>query len=576
MTRSKKTLSVLLALVMLLSLGAPALATEEEPDYDWVTIPTSSEGLNEGEYYLNLSSILLADPGDPQKSRDYYDAACAGAWEADHEYRVVRGSFEVPASISETGEAYTETLEANPWMYETYVMQAARPNWTPLPKSPEGLSEGAYYISVEELFQFISVSDDSVKQVYRGASYAVDLDRFVVQMTAEIGGAPFVVESKQFLMGVRETDIDWIPVHFYTDGLADGDWYMDFEEELAVMMERGIYAPGDTDGPHIRAMYERQGLANSYYVNPGSVLFRYKVENTRTATDENGQEYTYTTERWYPLMEIAFPDPSAVYAARFDRSIRQYHAVNYTWDVIPTSAEGLAPGECYLDFTHIRDNYSDEHRQLAVAMYNEGEWFIDYGKMVLKGSIDIPPELYPHNQPYHMIYDPSTVLLSTCLREADEDWRELPYGPDGLNEGDWYLDTDTFMAIIGRDNTEAERDEVLELLKRHVVFSYNPNGVHLQYRYTYTQLPDENGTPVSGSTTLPLDLELNEDGAYLFDYNALRYSVKQYVAPASEDPETPDPSSGNNGGATDFGARFRAFIASILSFFRKLFNRFSA
>ena len=575
MTRTKKLLSVLLALVMLLSLGAPALA-EEEPDYHWVPIPTSSDGLNEGEHYLNLSSILLADPGDPQKSREYYDAACAGAWEADHEYRVVRGSFEVPASISETGEAYTETLEANPWMYESYVMQAARPNWTPLPKSPEGLSKGAYYISVEELFQFIGVSDDAVKQVYRDASYAVDLDRFTVQLTAEVGGAPFVGESKQFLMAVREVDIDWIPVHFYTEGLADGDWYMDFDQELAVMLERGIYAPTDTDGPHIRAMYERQGLANSYYVNPGSRLFRYKVENTRTATDENGQEYTYTTERWYPLMEIAYPDPSAVYAARFDRSIKQYHPRDYHWDPIPTSPEGLAPGECYLDFSFKTLTTSDAHKEIVRAMYDEGEWFIDYDKMVLKGAITIPAEIYPHNQSYDMTYDPSAYLLPFALKEVGTEWKTLPYTTEGLSAGDWYLDTDEFIDLIGRGYSDEEKAEALETMRDHITFYYNPGGVRFVFRYDYTDLPTEG----SGSTVLPLDLKLHPEQAFLYDYNALTLSVKQYTPPTQPDepdtPDTPDtpenPSSGSS--LQRIVTLMRSVISTLLSFFRRLFNAF--
>ena len=530
--------------------------------YDWRPIPTSSNGLSHGDFYLDFS--FQANGWDPGVRQATLNAWNAGSWFVDYELCAVKGSVSIPAELSATGEAFVKTVKPDEGVYFYSLRMVG--NWELLPHSADGLSDGNLYMDTDFLTQTLAGSNDPYAAArYASYDYYVDTDLLYMRVVGRFNGVDMDMLYNAFWLGVKEVGTDWegdcwIPVNTYTEGLNEGDWYMDFEEELAYAVEQGIYAPGDTDGPHMRAMYERNGT--TYYINPNSRIFKYKVVSGTSAS-------------FYPwgYLQSQVPGANNVMLDRFmnrvNRSIKQYHVVNYTWDPIPTSPDRLADGECYLDFTHIRDNYSDEHRPLAVAMYNEGEWYIDYGRMVLKGSIDIPPELYPHNQPYHMIYDPSTVLLSTCLREAGEDWRNLPYGPDGLNEGDYYLDTDTFMAIIGNGKTEEERDAVLELLKQHVVFSYNPNGVHLQYRFTYTDLPDETGTPVSGTTTLPLDLELNADGAYLFDYNALRSSVKQYSA--SEEPETP----GNGSGATNFGGRLKAMIAAILSFFRKLFKTFS-
>ena len=54
MKTSKKLLSVLLALVLALSCAALAFAEETDP---WVPIPTSPEGLQKGDLWLNFAYL---------------------------------------------------------------------------------------------------------------------------------------------------------------------------------------------------------------------------------------------------------------------------------------------------------------------------------------------------------------------------------------------------------------------------------------------------------------------------------------------------------------------------------------
>ncbi|MBR3554105.1 MAG: leucine-rich repeat domain-containing protein [Clostridia bacterium] len=148
-------------------------------------------------------------------------------------------------------------------------------------------------------------------------------------------------------------------------------------------------------------------------------------------------------------------------------------------------------------------------------------------------------------------------------------WITLPYGSDGLNEGDWYLDTTTFMNLIGRDKSAAEKAEALAVLKEHVVFYYNPVGTERVYKYEYTNLPVDDGDPISGTAVLPQDLSGDPDNATPYDYEALQQSVKQYTAFAV--PETPDESQDDGNLFQKVISAFRAFVRAILSFFRRLF-----
>ncbi len=148
----------------------------------------------------------------------------------------------------------------------------------------------------------------------------------------------------------------------------------------------------------------------------------------------------------------------------------------------------------------------------------------------------------------------------------DAQWIPLPYGTDGLKDGDWYLDLDLFTEALGRDKTEDEKQAVRDLLLRHVRFFYYPDGVDCVYRYDYTDLPAD-GRTVSGSTVLPIDLTLGREDAFSFEYTALQHCVKQFHPSAA-----PDKDAASHSWIDRLFRPVRSFVSTILSFFRRLFN----
>ena len=161
----------------------------------------------------------------------------------------------------------------------------------------------------------------------------------------------------------------------------------------------------------------------------------------------------------------------------------------------------------------------------------------------------------------------------------DENWIRLPYGTDGLADGDWYFDDETFVDIIGRDKTQAEKDAVLESLHQHVTFYYYPNGGLFLIRYDYDKLPIE-GVPVSGSAIYPFDFIVKPDAASVFDCEAMAESIAQYTAPTQPDnpqPDNPQPDQPQQEESSPrlidrLLAPFKAFVSMVLSFFRKMFR----
>ena len=242
------------------------------------------------------------------------------------------------------------------------------------------------------------------------------------------------------------------------------------------------------------------------------------------------------------------------------------------WTALPTSDAGLQKGALYLDFTDaVKEAFPAEQQNDALTMLNAGNWFLDADSMTLRGALTLPAALYEGNAGKQITWYPSRDVLALALREAGVKWIALPYGDNGLKDGDWYLDLDAFVDAIGRGKTDEEKAEARAQIEQHVVFSYNPGGDQYVYKFEYTDLPGEDGTPDSGTVILPLDLTLGSDDAFPYDYNALQQCVRQYHAPAPDEPEQSE--ENENWFQKHIVGPLRSAIATILSFFRRLFGK---
>ena len=153
------------------------------------------------------------------------------------------------------------------------------------------------------------------------------------------------------------------------------------------------------------------------------------------------------------------------------------------------------------------------------------------------------------------------------------DWIELPYGDDGLQDGDWYLDDVAFIDVVGRGQTQAEKDAALESLHRHVKFFYNPDDNLFRIRYDYNKLPID-GEPASGTAVYPFVFLSDPEAASLFDYEALQECIVTYKAPTQPDePTQPDQPEKKETWLDHLLAPLKSAVSTILSFFRKLFKK---
>ncbi len=486
-------------------------------------------------------------------------------------------------------------------------------NWTPLPTSPDGLEDGAYYLDFTKFPDIAAEAE--LFRMYNSGEYFFDEEKLVFKETLTLPAAfsesgedetitltDFIENDGFEIMGfcLREAGAQWYPVKKTTEGLQDGDWYIDLSAADAAVRER-------LEGCDI-------------YVNPNGKLEKYLVVSAEL------QELEYTGE-FYPLMtkwmELVGPymggddyTPDPYYAWPEVCPVQQYSDPD-AWLPIATSTEGLADGDWYLDKEAYLDAYADGYTAYYVNEVNSDDYpgndITPAEAAVMRDQLradaaaqgdffPVNPFIKPGGQPFEFKFDEvyvdpdtgDTVSYTLYLPRTDDaagilyyqmfkagvkqyitpedtNWIDLPYTTDGLSDGDWYLDMDAFMDAIGRGKSDEEKAEVRELIEQHVVFSYNPGGNQYVYKYAYTDLPGEDGTPASGEIILPLDLTLGNADAFNDDYKALKNCVKQYHAPTTDEPEQSE--EDESWFQKHIVGPLKSAIATILSFFRRLFGK---
>ena len=139
MKTSKKLLSALLALVMLLSCGVAAFAA---PSYNWVQVPTSPAGLQKGDVWFNFSKLFTSNPltAEEQAQLARFNAA---DWYADFDALMVK-------CVSSDPDLNGEYTNQHAWINCTEEVGVS---WVPVSKTLADLQVGDYYIDVNVFYQ---------------------------------------------------------------------------------------------------------------------------------------------------------------------------------------------------------------------------------------------------------------------------------------------------------------------------------------------------------------------------------------------------------------------------------------
>ena len=373
---------------------------------------------------------------------------------------------------------------------------------------------------------------------------------------------------------------NWQPIPTSGDGLKAGDIYLTFDDSWC----QGIVTPGKG----YAGVHTAECMASgTWFVDVEKGL----VKGTYTAL----AAYTSSGED-----ETAVFDPSE---NELGCAYIYYYAISEAgieWLPVAKTTVGLKDGDWYIDTDKLIDGYVDyvvsmmnsdsnpandiapekaaEMRQeltvdnvLTELYINPNGTLHKYKVVMGADTVYCPLDYNPFNGDKLLAAMLSGVLPG-CIKQYHEpeiSWITLPYGSDGLSEGDWYLDAKAFIDLIGKGKSNEEKATALAIIRQHVVFFFNPDGDEYVYKYVYTDLPLSDGTTVSGTVILPRDLTDNPETAFPYDYNALRECVKKYTAPSEPEPESePDEPSV----IQTFVTRLKSIIQTILSFFRKIFR----
>ena len=350
----------------------------------------------------------------------------------------------------------------------------------------------------------------------------------------------------------------WIPLPTSPDGLEEGDYYLDFSD---------FFGAAELDNEAL-AIYN----SGDFAFVPDQLLFREKI-TIPAVLSESGEDVVYE------LVDFVENDG-------FEFMVYSLRQVGEQWLPVSKTTEGLQTGDWYVDLSA-----ADAETR---AKLSESEIFYNPNGDLLKYKV-ITPDLQESNlsmffplmtnwsnlygewsgdesySPHPFYSWPEVCPVRQYIAPEETEWIRLPFTTDGLSDGDWYLDLDAFVDAIGRGKTDEEKAEARAQIEQHVVFSYNPGGDQYVYKFEYTGLPGEDGTTDSGTVILPLDLTLGNADAFNDDYKALKNCVKQYHAPAPDEPE--ESKEKESWFDTHIVGPFRSAIATILSFFRRLFGK---
>ena len=152
MKTTKKILSVLLSVVLCLSvLGVAAFAVP--PEGNWTPIPTSPNGLQAGEVYLDFTPAFAEENAMIDASEtDIIDCMNNGTWYVDCENHAVYGTYGLPQGVETEGNAVDVIEPGFSGRNAVFFYGAVREvgvDWAPVKLTTDDLQNGDWYLDAE-------------------------------------------------------------------------------------------------------------------------------------------------------------------------------------------------------------------------------------------------------------------------------------------------------------------------------------------------------------------------------------------------------------------------------------------
>ena len=287
----KKLTAVILCVLMLLTAGVTAFAAD---GYNWTPIPTSPAGLNAGEYYLDFTDFINSASDISEADRANYIAAYnGGTWFIDYDAKKLKGSIVDPNSAPAV--ATFDPAMGTVLLMDCDVLRQVGAVWTrmekcqwadPLNLEVLGVVNGDKYIDISNAASagndFLTFVQNAEFYINPGSSlleYKIVFDGNTVYLPLNdnFGSVLTVCPVRTYNDGC-----DWKLMPKSTDGLNDGDYYIDVQGYVDMLK--------DGNGDPISETEKQQQLQlwgnADYYMDVDRM--KLKVTLHMPYEDENG------------------------------------------------------------------------------------------------------------------------------------------------------------------------------------------------------------------------------------------------------------------------------------------------
>ena len=473
----RKTLAILLSVVLAMPLFVFATFADD-PVFSYVSV--YSDSVEPGETWYNRAQLRKDTANDNYKDAKFY---------LSEDGNILKIEYTVD------GETQTELHnKAEEPQYFAYL--CVLPEFgDALPFSDEGLEGGDYWFDKDGLVELVRSygMQEDYMYFYTDATYRVSVDGTILRKTVTIAGTPYTTNSDEFLADpsimcgfLHQVGVDpnagFILLPTSDEGLQDGDYWFDVETLASAAGEES-------------AQYYRSA---QYYLSEDGNTLRMIIAGMKQEFDKTENDFFFAYVRQVGV------DPNAGFI------------------LLPTSEEGLEDGDYWFDVETLVSAAGEESAQY----YRSAQYYLSEDGNTLRVFISgNKMDLEKNSDEGKMFF----AYVRQVGVDPNPGFTRLPTSEEGLEDGDYWFDLESLLALISEDYAQYYRDGQYYL-------SDDGSTMRVIYRgYTqdYTEDDNEGGEfyfgflrqvgvdPNAGFTLLPFSPEGLEDGAYWFDIYTL-------------------------------------------------------